>query len=119
MEKYKAKLEEEKKLLEEELSSMGKFDKETSDWEAAPESEVKAQDVEDEADMAERASDYEERSSALNVLEIRLNDIKLALSKIETGEYGTCEICKNKIEEERLEVNPSSRTCESCMEKVS
>lgn len=118
MEKYKTKLEEEKKLLEEELSSMGKFDGETNDWEATPESEVKAQDVEDEGDMADRAEDYEERSSALNVLEIRLNDIKKALSKIESGEYGTCEICNNKIEEARLEANPSARTCENCMEKV-
>ena len=118
MEKYKAKLEEEKKLLEEELSSMGTFDKEKNDWEATPESEVKSQDVSDEADMADRAEDYEERSSALNVLETRLNDIKQALNKIETGDYGICEVCKNKIEEERLEANPSARTCESCMEKV-
>jgi RNA polymerase-binding transcription factor DksA len=118
MEKYKSKLEEEKKLLEEELASMGKFDKETNDWEAVPESEVKSQDVEDEGDMADRAEDYEERSSALAVLETRLNDIKRALSLIEEGDYGKCEICGNQIEESRLEVNPSARTCEADMNKV-
>jgi DnaK suppressor protein len=118
MEKYKTKLEEEKKLLEEELARIGKFDKETNDWEATPESEIKSQEVQDEGDMAERAEDYEERSSTLSALEIRLNDIKSALARIEEGKYGTCEVCGNKIEEERLEVNPSARTCVACMEKV-
>jgi len=117
MEKYKTQLEEEKKLLEEELKALGEVD-ETGDWEATPESEIKSQDVEDEGDMADRAEDYEERSSTLNVLEARLNDIKNALSKIESGEYGKCEICQNPIQEERLAVNPSARTCENCMEKV-
>ena len=118
MENYKLKLEEEKKLLEEELSSLGKFDKETNDWEAVPESEEKSQDVEDEGDMADRAEDYEERSSALAVLEKRLNDIKRALSLIDTGGYGKCEMCGNQIEEVRLAVNPSARTCEADMDKV-
>jgi RNA polymerase-binding transcription factor DksA len=116
MEKYKKQLEEEKKLLEEELKSIGQVDK-TGDWEATPESEIKSQDVEDEGDTADRAEDYEERSSTLSVLENRLNDINKALSLIENGQYGICEVCKNKIEEERLNVNPSSRTCENCLEK--
>lgn len=118
MEKYKIKLEEEKKLLEEELSSIGKFDTETGDWEATPESEIKSQEVQDEADMAERAEDYEERSSTLSALESRLNDIKKALIKIEEGKFGICEICGNNIEEERLDVNPSAKTCEADMEKA-
>ncbi|NVN97069.1 TraR/DksA C4-type zinc finger protein [Candidatus Nomurabacteria bacterium] len=118
MEKYKAKLEEEMKLLEVELAAIGKEDEETGDWEAAPENEEKSQDVPDDGDMAERAEDYEERSSTLSVLENRLNDIKKALSKIEDGTYGNCEICGGKIEEERLSVNPSAKTCEADMEKV-
>lgn len=118
MKKYKTKLEGEKKLLEEELAGLGKFDKETNDWEATPESEIKSQEVEDDGDMAERTEDYEERSSTLSALEIRLNDIKDALVRIEEGGYGICEVCGNKIEEERLDVNPSARTCLACMEKV-
>lgn len=118
MEKYKAKLEEEMKLLEVELAAIGKEDEETGDWEATPESEEKSQDVPDEGDMADRAEDYEERSSTLSVLESRLNDIRKALSKIEDGTYGICEICGSKIEEERLNVNASAKTCEADMEKV-
>ena len=114
---YKAKLEEEKKLLIEELSSLGKVDK-TGDWEATPEVEVSAQDVPDDGDMAERSEDYQERSSTLNPLEARLSDINKALSKIEGGNYGTCESCGNKIEEDRLEANPSAKTCKACMEKI-
>jgi RNA polymerase-binding transcription factor DksA len=118
MEKYKIQLEEEKKLLEEELKSLGNFDVETGDWEAAPESELKSQEVSDEGDMAERAEDYEERSSSLAVLESRLNDVKNALSQIEAGEYGKCEVCGKIIEEARLGANPSARTCEADMNKV-
>jgi DnaK suppressor protein len=117
MEKYKTKLEEEKKLLEEELRSLGKFDNETGDWEATPENEISIQEVQDEGDMAERAEDYEERSSKLSALESRLNDINKSLLQIKEGSYGICEVCKKKIEEERLEANPSAHTCESCMEK--
>jgi DnaK suppressor protein len=118
MEKYKTKLLEEKKLLETELASLGKKDVETGDWEATPESEMKAQDVPDEGDLADRAEDYEEKSSTLSTLESRLEDINHSLKDIEEGTYGICEICKNKIEEERLEVNPSARTCKVCMEKI-
>lgn len=117
MEKYKAKLEEEKKILEVELSSIGKFDGETGDWEAVPDGEISSQEVLDEGDMADRASNYEERTSILNSLEKRLADINKALEKIENGGYGVCEICKAQIEEDRLEVNPSAKTCKSCINK--
>lgn len=119
MEKYKIKLEEEKNLLEEELKVLGVLDTETGDWEAVPESDLKSQEVSDEGDMAERSEDYTERTSTLDTLESRLSDINRALSKIENGEFGKCEICGKDIEVQRLEVNPSSRTCETCMNKVS
>jgi len=114
---YKTKLEEEKKLIEDELSEIGKVDK-TGDWEAKPEDEMNSQEVPDEGDLAERSADYEERSIKLNTLEFRLSDIKKALGKIENGKYGICEICGKKIEEDRLEVNPAAKTCKECMEKV-
>lgn len=114
---YKTKLEEEKKLLVIELGELGRVDK-TGDWEATPDNEAQNQDVPDEGDMAERAEDYEERSSKLNLLEIRLADINKALSRLGSKEYGICEVCENKIEEDRLEVNPAAKTCKECMEKV-
>ena len=114
---YKTKLEEEKKLLEDELSTLGQVDK-TGDWEATPEDEMNSQEVQDEGDMAERAEDYEERSIKLNSLEIRLSDVNEALEKIEGDNYGICENCKKEIEEDRLEVNPAARTCKECVDKI-
>ena len=115
---YKTKLEEEKKLLEEELGGLGQIDNK-GDWTATPEEEeMNSQEVQDEGDMAERAADYEERSIKLNSLEERLLDINKALEKIDGGSYGICEICGEKIESDRLEVNPAAPTCKKCMDKV-
>lgn len=113
---YKEKLEKEKKLLEEELSSLGKVDVD-GEWEATPENETNIQEVQDEADMAERAEDYEEKSIKLANLEARLEDVKKALAQIETEEFGICELCKKEIEEDRMEANPAAHTCKECMEK--
>jgi DnaK suppressor protein len=113
-EKYKTKLLAEKKLLEEELGSLGKVDKK-GDWEATPEQENSIQEVQDEADMADRSEDYQERSSVLNTLEERLASVNLALEKVDRGEYGVCEKCHKKISSERLEANPAAPTCEDCM----
>lgn len=115
---YKIKLEEEKKLLEEELKGLGRVDNK-GDWEATPEGEMAFQEVQDEADMADRAEDYAERSDKLNLLEKKLYNVNNALSKIENGNYGLCEVCGIEIEADRLSINPSATTCKSCMEKIS
>jgi len=104
---YKAKLEEEKKLIENELSGMGKQDKETGDWEATPEEQTSPES--DENDMADRAEDYQERSSTTDVLNKRLDDVDKALIKITDGTYGMCELCSKPIEEERLDANASEK----------
>lgn len=114
MEKYKVKLEEEKKLLEEELGTMGKVDN-TGDWQATPENEIAVQEVPDEADLADRSEDFEERSSKLDLLEKRLRDINDALERLSNGTYDKCEKCGGKIEAERLDVNPAAKTCKNCM----
>lgn len=114
---YKIKLEEEKKLLIEELHKLGKVD-EDGDWEATPDSETSSQEVQDEASMAEKTEDYRERSVKLNLLEERLSDINKALEKIEGCTYGVCENCNKRIEEDRLEANPAALTCKECMEKI-
>ena len=113
---YKTKLEEEKKLLEEELGSISQLDKTTGEWEAVPEEE--SAPLSDESDMSDRSEDYIEKSAITETLDNRLEDINRALSKIGSESYGICESCGNKIEEDRLEANPAARTCKACMEKV-
>lgn len=114
--KYKIKLEKERKLLEEELSSIGQVDK-TGDWKAVPESEMHVQEVQDEADLTDRAENFEERSSVLDVLELRLKDVNKALKEIEDNTFGKCDKCGGRIEEDRLEANAAAHTCKACMNK--
>ena len=113
---YKTKLEEEKKVLEEELGSIGKIDPATGEWEAIPEEQINPEA--DDNDKADRAEDYEERTSKMAPLEARLMDIKTALGKIGENKYGNCEMCGMPIEEDRLMANPAARTCKACMEKT-
>jgi RNA polymerase-binding transcription factor DksA len=113
---YKEKLEAEKKILEEELSSLGKIDTD-GDWEATPENVTNTQEVQDEADMADRAEDYEERSIKLARLFARLEDVNKSLAQIDTDEFGICELCKKEIEKDRMEANPAAHTCKECMKK--
>lgn len=116
IENNKKKLEEEKKLVESELSDIGRIDKKTGEWETVPESQDMPEA--DENDRSDRAEDFEERTGVMTALELRLEDINNALKEIENGTYGICKSCGNKIEEDRLEANPAAQTCKACMEKV-
>jgi len=111
---FKEKLEEELFLIEKELNDIGRKNPDNkNDWEAEPED----MDV-DSADSNEVADDIEEfenNTAVLRELEIKYNDVKDALKKIEDGRYGLCEICNEPIEEERLIANQSARTCKAHM----
>ena len=112
----KTKLEEEKKLLENELKGLGRIDEDTNEWEATPEEQDMPEA--DENDLADRSEDFEERTGTMAALEARLEDINHALAALEDGTYGICEVCGKNIEEDRLKANPAARTCKECMEKV-
>jgi DnaK suppressor protein len=47
---------------------------------------------------------------ASNLLE-NLRDVDDALTKLDEGTYGKCEVCGEPIAEARLEAMPSARTC--------
>jgi RNA polymerase-binding transcription factor DksA len=106
----KKKLEKELKLVEVELSEVGRKNPDNpKDWEPV-ETEID-EDHADENDVADNLESFEENRAILTRLENRYNDIKDALAKIEKGTYGICEVGGEKIPEERLEANPSARTC--------
>lgn len=110
---YKARLTEEKAKLESELSSIGRRNPSNpNDWEAVPQETEQAADPNDVADKIEG---YEENTAILKDLEIRYNDVKGALERIETGTYGTCVVSGEMIEEDRLEADPAAKTCKSHM----
>ncbi|MBU4480014.1 hypothetical protein KKG48_01035 [Patescibacteria group bacterium] len=113
-EKFKKLLEEELVLLEKELSGLGiKNPTNPSDWTPKmPEENISPAD---ENEVADTIDDAQINNAIVNDLEVRYNNIKKALQKIEEGNYGKCEINNHPIDEKRLEANPSARTCKEHM----
>ena len=111
---FKEKLEEELALVEKELEEVGRKNPDNSaDWEAEPANfDV---DTADPSEMADKMEEFEGNAAVLKELEIRYNDIKDALAKIEKGTYGICEVSGQPIEEDRLIANPAARTCKAHM----
>lgn len=109
---FKSRLETELKVVEKELKTVGVQNPENSnDWEAK-ETEMDVMNATaDENEAADKFEEYTQNRAINDALEVRYNNIKKALEKIEAGSYGTCEIGGEEIEEERLEANPSARTC--------
>jgi len=112
---FKEKLEEELLLVEKELNDVGRKNPDNkADWEAEP-ADFDTNNA-DENETADKIEEYEGNTAVLKELEIRFNDIKDALKKIEEGKYGICEISGQLIEEDRLIANPAARTCKAHME---
>jgi RNA polymerase-binding transcription factor DksA len=116
LEYFKTKLEKEKTLLEEELQSVGtKNPDNPRGWDATPGSiEV---DSADENEVADKMEELEENEAILEQLEPQLNEVREALKRIEAGTFGKCEVSGENIEKDRLEANPSARTCKAHMKK--
>lgn len=47
-----------------------------------------------------------------------LQEIAEALQRIESGDYGYCELCDDEIAEKRLEINPTARYCITCSSRL-
>ena len=113
---FKTLLEKDLEALIPQLEELGIHNPQVSeDWIPLPQdSEISESD---ENVAADRAEDLEERTATLEALEARYNNIMRALSKIDAGTYGVCEISGEEIEFARLEANPSARTCKAHMEE--
>jgi RNA polymerase-binding transcription factor DksA len=109
-EKYKARLAEMLADVTNELASVGIHNPENpSDWIAVPEDlDAEEPDLNLAADSVE---EWNERSALVATLEKRYNDVTGALNRIKKGTFGMCEMCKNPIEEKRLDAIPTARTC--------
>lgn len=113
---YKTRLDEMLKEITEELKTIGIHNPEVeADWIAVPEDiNVKAADPNDAADKVE---EWNERRALVATLETRYNNIKKGIARIEDGSFGTCGVCGNEIEPDRLEANPVSQTCKAHIEE--
>lgn len=107
---FKDRLESEKKTLENELSSVGRINpNDPEDWQATP-ADLNIPQA-DKNEVADQVEEFEERAAVERALEDRLVEIKGALGRIESGNYGKCKVCGGEIEEKRLEANPAAETC--------
>lgn len=70
-----------------------------------------------EEDNAVEVAEYQDNISLERNLEINLEKIDSALSKIEDGTYGVCDSCGNSIEEARLIAYPEATLCITCTSK--
>jgi RNA polymerase-binding transcription factor DksA len=102
-------LEEQLEAVTTELKTLAVLHKETGDWEIRfdndPHSEADEDLISDNAEAAEEAI------ATLALLETRYRNINRALAKLANDTYGTCEICGEPIEADRLGANPAARTC--------
>lgn len=70
---------------------------------------------------ADTGSDTFERGKDIGIKDnanLFLTMIDDALERIDTGDYGVCDRCGKKINEERLEIMPATTICYDCKVKV-
>ncbi|MDQ5958031.1 MAG: hypothetical protein QG665_374 [Patescibacteria group bacterium] len=111
--KYKDQLLDLKKQIEEDLASIGtnKLNSDGDVWTGVPAD--REQEIEMNDEVADRFEDLTERESTERTFEARLKGVNEALEKIESGSYGSCKVCGEAIELERLEANPAALTCKA------
>lgn len=111
----KVRLEKERDILQQELSSLGTQNPTNpKDWIIKkPTGDEFGADRNENADIIEG---MQENNAALNELEGRLNNVMHALKKFDGETYGVCETEGEPIEFERLNANPAALTCMAHME---
>lgn len=111
---FKAKIEEELSRVEAELATVGKEVRE-GDWEGKETELDTMSAIADPNEAADKQEEYQTNRAINDTLEVRYNELKAALERIENGTYGICEASGEPIEEDRLEANPAARTCKAHM----
>lgn len=72
----------------------------------------------DEEEQADEVEEMAGRVALAEVIRRRLKRIRSALSKVQNKTYGICENCGKEIEEKLLEIDPESRYCKECKQKL-
>mgnify|MGYP005624280575 CR=1 FL=1 len=108
--KIKAKLEEERKRVQEELDQLNASVRSDERREGSPFGKREEE--------ATESMEFEKRLALERRLYNSLEDLDKALKKIEEGTYGICENCGQPIDPARLEVLPQAVLCLNCRQKV-
>lgn len=101
LKKYKIKLEKERAMVAAEIER----DEQPVDF---------GSDIDHDDEATDKSEEVGNQLAAAEDLKNRLNEIDIALGKIQNGTYGVCEKCGNAIEDEVLSIDPESRFCKSC-----
>ncbi|AXX91257.1 molecular chaperone DnaK suppressor DksA [Malaciobacter molluscorum LMG 25693] len=75
---------------------------------------LKEQDIRDDLDYAEVISDSFTEGMIVNHHSKELNEIDLALKKMNEGTYGICDMCSVVIPIGRLRAKPFAKYCTEC-----
>lgn len=112
LQQLKEALENKKAELEQQLKGFAEEDKEPKgDYDTTFPNEPSSQSPDEEAAEVEV---YENLLPVEHALELALQDINIALAKIEGGNYGICDNCREPIELDRLKIFPEAKTCVKC-----
>jgi DnaK suppressor protein len=110
LKEFKEKLEKQKEILKRELSRFAKKDKKLEgDWDTVYPKAGGATGSSALEDAADQVEAYANLLPVEHSMELRLQDVNLALKRIKKGEYDLCEKCKKSIDIKRLKVFPEAR----------
>ena len=115
LEQLKKALVDEQLQLEKSLGDSGKVIDGDGDWAATV--PVADESEEDYTVQADRMEEFFTRGAAVGELEARLENVKLALGKMDDNTYGLSTISNEPIELERLVANPAATTTMSEVQK--
>lgn len=79
--------------------------------------ELSKDDMADEADLASALTDQSLSLRLRGRERTLIEKIDLALRRIENGEFGTCIVCEDDIEVDRLRARPVTTMCIACKEE--
>ncbi len=96
---YRELLENERRQLQSELSELGFGDGGGLDYDP------------NFADSSQVTAERGEAGVLAGQLQETLNEVALALRRLEDGTYGRCEVCGEPIEPARLEAMPATKFC--------
>lgn len=114
LEQFKKLLTEERTRLEEQLKQFAAPNPNAEDDYTAQFTEHGDKEDENAAEIA----DYTVNLPLERALEKQLQDVEVALKRIEEGKYGLCKYCGQMIEEKRLDARPTSSACISCKKQL-
>jgi DnaK suppressor protein len=101
LKEYKIKLEKERMMVAVEIAR----DEKPVDF---------GSDIDHGDEDSDKSEEIGDQLAAAQGLKSRLNEIDIALGKIQNGTYGVCEKCGKPIEQEILAIDPESRFCKAC-----